>query len=505
MAGQEGAVARLQRLVAALVGVSLALVAALAYTTLGGADPGELARTDEGVREAAVRELVESGAGIWDSYQDPDVGRVLQPGLVEREYEGAVVSSNELGMREVEYAARKEPGTTRVVLLGDSYVFGQQVGADQRVGAHLAELLRTRAGAGGPVEVLHVAVSSWNILAECSYLRRQLGLLRPDLVVQVIIQNDLGDTKGPRGFGSVGAYSPQVRRRANGLVSLTSHRTLWPAPTQNHLLRGVDHESRARYALAAQELRRLRDAVEAVGGRYLLVGAWGAFNPMVEQHFAPLLEPDQLAYLSSDFSGDARVVIDPGNQHWNPEGHALVARFLYGLAVERGLLPGLQLAPWPEAAALVESIHVPGLAEARSEGWARTKERQNRRDIAPRLDLGRLDVGAVKQVYGGIDADGYVAPYASLVLANAGSELRVRGRGLGRPELAGAHAEVWVEELRVGELPLAQGELDVGFVLPAELADRPYLNVRFESDDWVYRNVRRGNCVTFVLASVELR
>jgi len=124
---------------------------------------------DPEVRRAAIAELVARGAGGWDSFPDPDVGRLLQQNLAGRMFEGFAVASDALGLREGPVAIPKPKGTTRIVLLGDSFVMGEGVEADDRLGVFLAKDLRERAaGSAGPIECLHFGLDTWNIVAETS-------------------------------------------------------------------------------------------------------------------------------------------------------------------------------------------------------------------------------------------------------------------------------------------------------------------------------------------------
>ena len=68
----------------------------------------------------------------------------------------------------------------RVVLLGDSYVYGNKVMADERLGVHLESFLNDRKAAGDvEVECLHIGIPSWNILSECAYIRRTITDYEP--------------------------------------------------------------------------------------------------------------------------------------------------------------------------------------------------------------------------------------------------------------------------------------------------------------------------------------
>jgi len=501
------------RLLVLLASSTLALLVALVFVWLEGpgADPtrlSELALESDEVREAAVRELVARSEGMWDAYPDPDVGRVLQREVEEREFRGVAVSSNAFGMREHAYELPKPEGVTRVCLLGDSFVFGYKVAAEERLGVVLEEALEERAGVECEIECLHLGISSWNVQAECAYLRRQLHLLEPDLVVQVVVVNDLDDLQGVRGFGAMGGFSPQQRHRANGVFTMMSPASLWPRRVQNFLLDGLDHVSRDRYARAAQELRELARAVEETGARYLLLIAWDSFNPMARKYLAPDLPEEQVAFVSRTFTEDLRYRIGPSDRHWNPAGHERMARLLYGLIVERDLLPACAPGPWDAAATAVSEIHRPGQAEAGLvEPFERGLRSRASQQIQPFVDIPRLKQRNAKQVYGGVDSEGHVAPFAAMILSNPGAEtLRILGRRTEASLRPDAVARVFVDELEVGRLALVGEErIDESFALPAELRERPFLSVRLEATDHALLDVARGTCSAFLLERAELR
>ena len=112
----------------------------------------------------------------------------------------------------------------------------------------------------------------------------------------------------------------------------------------------------------------------------------------------------------------------------------------------------------------------------------------------------------MKQVHGGIDDEGRVAPYAALILARGtGGTLRVRGVRLLAPGLEGGRARVQVEEFPLGTIALdGAEEIDQAWPLPEGVAGREFLTVRFVADDYVYTNVRTGSCAAFVLRRVAI-
>ena len=266
--GLQGRVRRWQRIVALQLGVLMALTAVIVMLLLrdSAGSALEQALGDDELRQAAIDKLVETGAGIYDSTVDADVGRVLQPNLEQREFMGVPISTNAYGMRERDYDWPRSTDGVRVVLLGDSYVFGYGIEADHRIGAFLEPMLTGRSAGKTPAEVLHLAVSGWSLRAQCAYLRRQLSKIRPDLVVQIVVQNDLNDSYGTRGFGSTSRFDPRRPERGNGTTRMVSTAASSGQRMVNPLPLALDYMGRQRYATAAAELKRLATAVEAVGG-----------------------------------------------------------------------------------------------------------------------------------------------------------------------------------------------------------------------------------------------
>ena len=98
------------------------------------------------------------------------------------------IAWNALGMRGPEVAGRRTPGVPRVLVLGDSFVEGKQVGDDAVLTAVMAEMSRER---GSPLEVINLGVSGVGTAREI-HLWEKLGQsLEPDLVVLGFYPNDV--------------------------------------------------------------------------------------------------------------------------------------------------------------------------------------------------------------------------------------------------------------------------------------------------------------------------
>ena len=137
---------------------------------------------------------------FWDpgSYQpviraDPVLGWALAPGTslhsvdTDRHLDYHI-QVNALGMRDPERARTKPPGVHRVLLLGDSMVFGTGV----EVGARCGDVLQQQLGPD--VEVLNAACGGWGTDQEFLYLCREGLALQPDVVVLALcLSNDVAN------------------------------------------------------------------------------------------------------------------------------------------------------------------------------------------------------------------------------------------------------------------------------------------------------------------------
>jgi len=101
------------------------------------------------------------------------------------------VTTNGLGLRGPAASSEPAPGTLRVLVVGDSFVFGLGIADDEtlpvRLEAHLAERLAV------PVEVLNAGVPGWAGDDYLLFLRSRGYALDPDLLVVAVMDNDVPD------------------------------------------------------------------------------------------------------------------------------------------------------------------------------------------------------------------------------------------------------------------------------------------------------------------------
>ena len=460
---------------------------------------------EDEARRMVIERMVASTAGKHDSHPDPSVGKVLLPSLREHEDGSDSVVSNRFGMREADWEVPKPAGQLRIVLLGDSYIYGMGVAAEERLGVRLRTMLAEHATAGAPaVEVLHIGIISWNIVAECAFVRRQLSLLQPDLVVQHIVINDLDDTSGVRGFGALGRTTPLHPEQADALVSLSWGRSELHPGAGTLLPRAQDGESRARLADAVAAVVRLDQAVRAAGGRYLLLVNWQRIQVVAAESFGMQLAADEVAYLPRSLYYDPSLRISAADEHWNAAGHAELARLLFGLVRERDLLPALGLAADPEAEDHAREVFAEGLAEAQQHDDFQA--RLAKLVVGSEIEPPNWTADTAAQVYTGISADGTVGPFAVAVLAHGdATRLHLRGRGLDRPEIDGALLHVLVEGVEVASAPVRSSQpIELSAPLPDVADGRAWLAVRLTCDDFAYDGEDLRHCVSWRLERLAL-
>ena len=113
----------------------------------------------------------------------------LQPNQ-DFDWEGIPVHVNARGFREDDRSYEKQPGTYRVVVLGDSVAFGWEV-AQADTHARILESLLKR-DTTTPYEVVNMGTPGLNLVREYHFLKDNLAQYQPDLVVwDVTTWNDI--------------------------------------------------------------------------------------------------------------------------------------------------------------------------------------------------------------------------------------------------------------------------------------------------------------------------
>lgn len=103
------------------------------------------------------------------------------------------VRINTLGYRGYDFLLEKPYGMRRILVVGDSFVFGEFVEEDVTLPAQLELLLQTRCT---HVQVINAGLLGGTITGEARLIERGLAL-EPDVVVLVFHENDIEDLSSP--------------------------------------------------------------------------------------------------------------------------------------------------------------------------------------------------------------------------------------------------------------------------------------------------------------------
>jgi hypothetical protein len=296
-----------------------------------------LATTELLLRVIDLRELRDGyGRGYTVVHRyDPELGWLPIPNSA-----GAFAGSrtisiqhNSLGLRDVEHGPTDRP---RILFVGDSFVWGYDVEANER----FTELLR--ADLSG-MEIVNAGVNGYGTDQEYLLLDRIWSAFRPAVVVlNFTAANDRDDNT--HNMISDGYYKPYLAQAADGAWHFLGQPV--PKSRQSYFIEDplVKNLWLARLAVTSyiylrypkievpdpteQLVGMMRDLVESRGAKFLVGLQFG------DAKLETFLRAQEIRYTS--FDGAESYVVQ-GN-HWTPKGHVLVADRLKALLSEAGVV-----------------------------------------------------------------------------------------------------------------------------------------------------------------------
>jgi len=117
------------------------------------------------------------------------------------------VQVNRLGLRGPEVGP-KSAGTTRIVALGDSLVYGQGVADKDTLPARLEHHMNVASSNGQAFEVINAGVRGYSTLQELELLEEIAPIVEPDVVILFWYWNDLKETEVRDGYLILKALGP---------------------------------------------------------------------------------------------------------------------------------------------------------------------------------------------------------------------------------------------------------------------------------------------------------
>lgn len=264
------------------------------------------------------------------------------------------VETNSLGLRDEEIELDPADKRPRILLLGDSFVFGFGVNVDDRLDSRLQHYL------GEEAIVINAGVPAWGTIQETNFGRDLFDQVHPDVIVLTFCGNDPHDDSLFLGEGMV--------FREEGLIQFPGKRLL---RENSHLYRYVLHQTKVlrhtRYVRGRRQSFPAAALDEATGesissedwaatlaviqtfledyltfnpAGLLLVQATNPINEDIHSHLAALDNGENLIFvdLSEQFRQlDAKDRVLPFDSHWSPAVHEISASSLYEVLRLRGV------------------------------------------------------------------------------------------------------------------------------------------------------------------------
>jgi len=307
-------------------------------------------------------------SGIFEG--DPLLLWRLKPNLDHAVWDYTVLSTNAQSFRADYPIVRKEPGTYRIVCLGDSVTFGYRVPVvwPDKPTEYDPEwlpypmLMEKQLRAANPnrrIEVFPMAVPGYTSHQGLAWLRRDIGWLQPDLVIASFGWNDVSFSDVPDREAIRTDWYPVAVRWLIDHSQAFAHATRWlrsknQPVAQTQPVKPVTRVSEQEYLDNFGEIVQL---VRARGAGLIVIGAPYRdmkTNPpeaaLMKQYRASLkgaMEQEKVPYLEVLELTEAAGSVNEGFFgeliHPNHIGHRLLASELLDLMKQKNLLGDLNI------------------------------------------------------------------------------------------------------------------------------------------------------------------
>jgi lysophospholipase L1-like esterase len=250
---------------------------------------------------------------------------------------------NAQGFRGTRDVGEKQPGRSRVFLLGDSYTWGWGVGDDETYAAELERL------GGGRLDVINGGTSGWGVFQFQARLRQWIDELDPDVVVVLVNTGDILRQPYPtreeeEAFLRRSALRNAVRdfsKLVTVTVRLLDRIRQWNRPVANAV--AMDPAGRVPdnvyQSLLTRDVQRLAQMVERTrqhGARFVLV-AWPQRIPSTPPFLSALAafaREHDVTYLDLSSTLEPYELEEyslPDDPHPSAFGHRLIAERIYAI------------------------------------------------------------------------------------------------------------------------------------------------------------------------------
>lgn len=243
------------------------------------------------------------------------------------------VQHNSLGLRDIELGETSKP---RIMFVGDSFVWGNDVEAAER----FTDLLRA---ALPDYDIVNAGVSGYGTDQELLLLQRLWPRIKPAVVVLTVVANDRADNSSNVRYD--GYFKPYFATLPDGTLQLRGQppprprqlyfrdnwlvRNVWIARAAVFAYIGLAHQIVTVPDPTERLIGRMRDFVEARGAKFLV--GLQSMEPAASSYLAA----QGIPYTAFD-GAESYQKIEYGF-HWTPAGHTLVAQKVKALLAQAGV------------------------------------------------------------------------------------------------------------------------------------------------------------------------
>lgn len=231
-------------------------------------------------------------------------------------FQGVDVRINSEGFRGQDFAIQKDKDTYRILLLGDSVVFGWGVKEEDSLASQLKPILKEKGfkeATSKKVEILPIGVGSWNTRTQYEFMKERGIDYQADLVIWLIVANDLE----PKSRGRTHIPLEKLREPPKGLIpdvldSYYPETRRWLA-SKSHLWALVERFKRVGYMQKLSALYLEPESLQAIDAKDAVFNLASLLKtkqvPLIAAIYGEMVTANGKAYhqLYSDFFKEAEI------------------------------------------------------------------------------------------------------------------------------------------------------------------------------------------------------